>query len=312
MTMHPQRAVARTKLERGVAFTAGGSAVSYIAQGQGPDVVLIHGAYLNALDFQVAGLVQALADAGFRALAVDRPAHGHSAKANFPTITPAAQVAHLRSALKDHLHRPIIVGHSLGGAIALTWALRAPDAVTGVVTLAGATHPWGGGDETWYVKLGAHPVLGPVFAHSLVPTVGPFFIQHAAGSGFAPAEPPPDYAKQVKLKLAVRPHDFRATSREIAALDASLREQAPYYADLACPVRALTAPEDVIVPPSIHAFQLAEATSHGTCVVLPGAGHMLHHADPDAVVRAVRDVHQEALSLPDPHRPVVAEDSRTG
>jgi pimeloyl-ACP methyl ester carboxylesterase len=46
------------------------------------------------------------------------------------------------------LQRPIVVGHSSGVAIALAYALRAPDAVTGVVAAHGDGSPYFGEDRT--------------------------------------------------------------------------------------------------------------------------------------------------------------------
>ncbi|GAA4898055.1 alpha/beta fold hydrolase [Actinomycetospora straminea] len=62
------------------------------------------------------------------------------------------------------LERPVLVGHSSGVAIALSWALRAPGSITGVVAANGDGTPYFGDDRTT-------PGAGPRWL--LVPPVAP-------------------------------------------------------------------------------------------------------------------------------------------
>ena len=72
------------------------------------------------------------------------------------------------SAVLDRLgvDRVILVGHSWGGLLALTFALDYPQRVAGLVVVAPPTHPWLG-QTTWFYSVFAIPVAGRVFAHTL-------------------------------------------------------------------------------------------------------------------------------------------------
>ncbi|WP_433785294.1 alpha/beta fold hydrolase [Actinomycetospora sp. CA-101289] len=70
------------------------------------------------------------------------------------------------------LQRPIVVGHSSGVAIALSWALRAPGTVTGVVAANGDGSPYFGADRTtpggggrWLVDPVAPAIVTGVVRH---------------------------------------------------------------------------------------------------------------------------------------------------
>jgi pimeloyl-ACP methyl ester carboxylesterase len=59
------------------------------------------------------------------------------------------------------------------------------------------------------------------------------------------------------------------------------------YAQLALPVEILHGTADTIVPASVHALPLSAVLPDATLTLLPGIGHMPHHADPAAVVAAI-------------------------
>lgn len=123
---------------------AGGFDTRYLSWGTtGTPVVLIPGAFETADTFDLLG--PALAAKHFRVYAIDLTGTGYSAPS--PPFSPwhlAGQVvAFLRA---EHLTGPeaaILVGHSAGAADAGIAALRAPDAVRGVVFLDGDATPLG-------------------------------------------------------------------------------------------------------------------------------------------------------------------------
>lgn len=74
-------------------------------------------------------------------VAVDRPGFGNSAEPVAPTF--AEQVTRLRPALNllSEGQKAILVGHSLGGPVALEMAARYPDQVVGLVLVAASLNP---------------------------------------------------------------------------------------------------------------------------------------------------------------------------
>ena len=107
----------------------------------GPPVILLHGSNVNLRDWTYS-LAGDLAKKR-RVIAMDRPGYGYSERGP-EKWTPSMQAAQLRAAAHElGAERPIIVGHSWGAAVALAWALDAPQEVSGVVSVSGTSMPWG-------------------------------------------------------------------------------------------------------------------------------------------------------------------------
>lgn len=91
--------------------------------GDGPQLVLLHGYSRSLTDWDPSA---ALLTAGHRVLAVDLPGHGRS-----PGISPwtiPAVVRDLADTLDAHgVPEAVVVGHSLGGLIAVEYARADPD-----------------------------------------------------------------------------------------------------------------------------------------------------------------------------------------
>jgi pimeloyl-ACP methyl ester carboxylesterase len=117
---------------------ANGIALHVAEAGAGPLILLLHGfpEFWWAWRHQLA----ALADAGFRAVAVDLRGYGASDKPprGYDTGTLAADITQLITALGER--EAVVVGSDLGGMLAFTAAHRAPDSVRRIVVL-GAAHP---------------------------------------------------------------------------------------------------------------------------------------------------------------------------
>ncbi len=94
-------------------------------------VLLLHGRSFKAATWRDLGTLDALADMGFRVLAIDIPGFGES-----PTCADEAGAAIELFLLFQELTHVILIGPSMGGRIALEFALSHPQMVTALV-LAG-------------------------------------------------------------------------------------------------------------------------------------------------------------------------------
>ena len=98
---------------------AGGHRFHVAEQGQGRPLLLIHGLAGQMRNFSYALLDRLATD--YRVILIDRPGSGYSAPGETANIrAQAAQIARFIAALE--LEKPLVVGHSLGGAVALALA----------------------------------------------------------------------------------------------------------------------------------------------------------------------------------------------
>jgi pimeloyl-ACP methyl ester carboxylesterase len=99
--------------------------------GAGPAVVLLHAGVADRTMW--AGHLHALADAGFRAVAVDLPGFGEAPAAQ---SEQAPWVDVLRTMDELAIERAALVGNSFGGAVALRVASVAPERVSALVLVS--------------------------------------------------------------------------------------------------------------------------------------------------------------------------------
>jgi pimeloyl-ACP methyl ester carboxylesterase len=134
-----------------------------------PPVLLVHGWGCSAFVFR--DTMPALADAGFRAIAVDLKGHGLSDKpVAADEYTVDALVEHLLDILDAlGLERPALAGHSLGGTLIYHFAMRYPQRVRclGLISPVGLT----GVTLMWLYR-----ALTPRFLTPLVQRINPRLI----------------------------------------------------------------------------------------------------------------------------------------
>lgn len=117
---------------------ANGARFHVVEAGEGPAVILLHGFPMFWWTWR--RQVTALAEAGFRAIAMDLRGYGgsdHTPHGYDPRTLSTDVTSVLRSLGISHA---AIVGHGWGGVVAWTMAVLEPDLVTGIVPVS-APHP---------------------------------------------------------------------------------------------------------------------------------------------------------------------------
>jgi pimeloyl-ACP methyl ester carboxylesterase len=249
-------------------------------------IVLVHGASGNLQDLRLA-LGDRLA-LNRRVILMDRPGHGWSDRpGGVADASPARQAALMAQALdRIGIERFVLLGHSLGGAIATALALAHPTRIAGLVLLAPVTHPWAGG-LAWYNRILSKSVIGPLFARTIALPLGVLLLGGGVASVFAPQPAPADYVRRAAIRLLLRPAELMANAQDIAALKEFVTVQARRYGEITAPTVILTGDADGTVSPRIHARAIASAIADARLIVLDGVGHMPHHTNTDAVVAAI-------------------------
>lgn len=268
-------------------ITVEGIRLRFIRRGEGTPVVLLHGGILTADDF--AQVVEKAASRGYDAIAFDRPGYGHSKRPQQGSVTPADQARLIHGALQQMgVKKPIIVGHSWSGLLALTYALHYPEEIAGVVTLAGAMYKEGypaeHGDPI--SRLATAPVAGTLLLNTVLRSpLGTALARSSVRQAFAP-EPVPEGYMETALALWLRPGHFRANREDILAFPPAAVQAARRYHEIRCPV-VILAGEDDPFGTREHAVRLRGDIPHAEMMIVPHTAHMIPQNHPELVLEAI-------------------------
>ena len=222
------------------------------------------------------GSLQALAGAGFHALALDFPGYGAAAEQGPPTMERmVAAVATLANSLRAQ--RVVLVGHSMGGMVAQELVARSAATVHGLV-LSCTSSSFGRSDGEWQARFVAERLapleagLGmPGMAAKLVPVlVAPQATQRARESALTVMARVPEATYRVAL-AAIAAFDRRA---ELAAIT--------------LPTLMLAGELDRTAPPDVMQ-RMAQRVAGSEYVCLSGAGHIANVEAPAAFNTALLD-----------------------
>ena len=260
--------------------------------GTAPDLVLIHGSNGSTRDMTFR-LAPALEDK-YRILIFDRPGLGYSDAAESAGTSIQTQARLIQAAASQlGANRPIVLGQSYGGAVALAWATGFPDHTAAVVSVSGVSHPWEAALSAFYQitssRLGS-ALLVPVLT-ALVPAS---YVEASLEEVFAPQSVPEGYAEHFGLVMSLRRSSLRANARQRANLLGEVERMEPLYHTLDMPIEILHGEADTTVGISIHAERLVADTSTAHLTRLDNAGHMPHQTHTAAVVAAIDRAAQRA------------------
>ena len=257
----------------------GGSPTRYMTAGEGPPLVLLHGVGTSSLEWNRA--MPALAR-GRSVYAPDllRPERGRD-HAGYSPSSLAYFVAEFLDALG--IERAAVVGNSLGGLVALRFALSYPSRVSalGLVDSAGL-----GREVTPALTSATLPGLGETainWAKTPIGAAQRSLLRAPLLFAFSTSAPPEWLAEQTRLGLsdgfmettlaALRSHISPLGQRE----GEILLDQLPR---VEVPTLVVWGALDKVVPLS-HAHAAVARLRRGSLKILPGCGHLPHAECPD-------------------------------
>jgi len=255
-----------------------------------PAVLLVHGlgGQMSHFDY---GLAERLAQS-FRVVVVDRPGSGHSLRDEMTSADVSAQAAALALLVeKLDLGRPTVVGHSLGGAIALALAVEHPGSVGALALVAPLTHAPETAPQVFKALTIETRWVRTLFAWTLATPGAIAGSKKVLAAVFAPEQAPADFAVKGGGLHSLRPSQFLAASRDLQAIPQRMPLVQGRYAELALPLAVLYGRQDAILGWRENGQALVDKVP-GARLELVEGGHMLPVTQPlvvaDFVERAAR------------------------
>jgi pimeloyl-ACP methyl ester carboxylesterase len=224
-------------------------------------------------------VMQQLAGA-HRVYALDLPPFGYSERKGPYTLDGWTRLVR-DFAVHFDLRRPIIVGHSLGAAVAVNIGLRAPTSAAGVVLLDGDALPVGG--PHWIANLVINPYYTTLFR---LLTHSDWLVRDVLNQALGPDRPP---ITNVEVDAFERP--FRVNGTENGFHDLFRGGvQGLSLADL----RRLKVPRIVVwgqhdTVDEIKAGRTSAEALGVKLIVIPRAGHLSMLGEPAAVARTIAE-----------------------
>ena len=141
-------------------LTASGARLRVVEQGEGDPILLLHGMFMDHSTWS--GVMHRLEN-DFRLIAPDLPGFGESEKPpprrfSYGVEALAGTIADLFGALR--LGRAAVVGHDLGGAVALTLGVRHPELVSRLVLVSSLCHE---APRSIAHRIAGFPLVGNLF-----------------------------------------------------------------------------------------------------------------------------------------------------
>lgn len=266
-----------------------GSRIHYVDKGSGEPILMIHGlgAQLRHLTYSMVDLLAK----DYRVIAFDRPGAGNSSRAKGASASFAAQADLVaRFIQKLELERPLLVGHSMGGAIALAIALDHPDLVRGLVLIAPFTQVEHEPPEVLKPLLIRSPVVRQAIAWTVATPLAIINKDATLASLFGPEQPVKDFATSGGALLSLRPQSFISASEDIVAIEEEfeyISGMVSRYPSMTTPTWILYGKGDRVLDYRRHGELTASQIPEARLDLVEG-GHMLPLTMPERAAEIIR------------------------
>lgn len=263
-----------------------GDTLHYVEQGAGPPILMIHGLAAQLRSF-AREMVDELA-ADHRVILIDRPGSGYSVRGAGRSASLSAQAETIAAFIRAfELEKPLLVGHSLGGALALTVALNHPDLVGGLALVAPLTQVVEEPPPVFKGLAIESPAIRRAIAWTIATPLGALNATKVLHEVFAPDPVPIGYLTAGGGALSMRPGNFYASSSDMVAVNDDLPGVVERYGALNIPVSILYGRADNLLDCSLHGETTAGQIAQCEIELVEG-GHMLPFTSPALTAAFVR------------------------
>lgn len=271
------RDVAATKLYPGPYVHADGTQLAYRRWGShGSPIVLLGGFIEPSWVWHEAGPILGRTH---RVYALDLPPFGYSQRRGPFTLAHWTALVRAFDTRLD-IRRPVVVGHSLGAAVAVSVATEAPRSVSGIVLLDGDARP-GGGGPGWLTDLLVPPWFTSLYR---IATGWNWLFRRGLASAWGPTAHP---IPQTAIDQFERPFRVSGTASAFTSMlgHGIQGVSSATLARVRVPALVVWGSKDTV--DSVSAGRRTAAIMHAPFVEIPGAGHLSMLAQPALVARAI-------------------------
>jgi pimeloyl-ACP methyl ester carboxylesterase len=168
----------------------------------------------------------------------------------------------------------LLVGHSLGGDVALAVGLNYPQSISRLALIAPLTHTQSAPPEPFRGLLIPSPWMRRLIANTLATPLSIKRGVEALAFVFGPEPAPKDFRTKGGGLLGLRPGSFYAASSDMIATADDLPTMEGRYATLQVPVDVLYGRQDQVLDYRQHGEALKQKVPHAILTLIDG-GHML-------------------------------------
>ena len=253
---------------------AGFNLHGYIEGNGSQDIVFIHGALVNLRDWVFAA--RSLSKRDNRFIYIDRPGFGYSERDN-SEWDAERQAEQARAYVKKfNAKNLILVGHSWGALVAMSWAAKYPEEVKGVISIAGLNMPFSGVSKIAN-DTGLFSLAYELYFTNVARKVDSGSIEKFAGRMFKPQDIPKAYLAYLGSDLSRRLSTIKANKSDVSVTSEALDKNFAFYDHMEMPIEIIHGEKDFLLPIKSQAVAFNEVIPNSRLHMLPTFGHMAHH-----------------------------------
>lgn len=265
-----------------------GGSIHYLDLGprDAQPLVLIHGLAGQMHNFNYA-LSDILAK-DFRVIVLDRPGSGYSTRDSDDLAALPEQVRMIDAFLdKLDIQNPVLVGHSMGGAVSLAMALERPDKVRALALLAPLTQATESPPDVFKPLAMNSAFMRRLIGNTIAVPMGKYTAGTVLAEVFKPEPAPDDFLVRGGGAFGMRPQSFVCASADLTQVALGMENlMSQYKGGLKTPGGILYGTDDALLAAPVHGKTMQ---SFGLDYEeLPGRGHMILVTAPDECADFIR------------------------